>query len=143
MADRARPHRNPSGAGNGRSLPQEFGDGRGESGGAGGAEVDGFQHLRETAGAAGVLADAVAEEFVDLGAPVRRVYSNYGFGTKILSCGRYPRSFGEYAVAGTDICTLKFEYLALLYEHPFTEKRLLGFMSDWKKAFGDTTWPRA
>ena len=83
------------------------------------------------------------DQDVDLVAPVRKIYSNYGFTTKILSCGRYPRSFGEYAVAGTDICTLKFEFISLLYDHPFTEKRIFGFMSDWKKTFGDETWPRA
>jgi transaldolase len=83
------------------------------------------------------------DQDVDLVAPVRKIYDNYGFATKILSCGRYPRSFGEYAVAGTDICTLKFEFISLLYEHPFTEKRQLGFMADWKKTFGDETWPKA
>jgi transaldolase len=83
------------------------------------------------------------DQDVDLVAPVRRIYDNYGFGTKILSCGRYPRSFGEYAVAGTDICTLKFEFISLLYEHPFTEKRMTGFMADWKRTFGDETWPKA
>ena len=83
------------------------------------------------------------DQDVDLVAPVRKMYDNYGFTTKILSCGRYPRSFGEYAIAGTDICTMKFEFIPLLYEHPFTEKRMLGFMADWKRSFGDQTWPKA
>lgn len=90
----------------------------------------------------GPLEQSVDQD-VDLVAPVRKIYSNYGFATKILSCGRYPRSFGEYAVAGTDICTLKFEFIPLLFEHPFTEKRMRGFASDWSKAFGDKTWPGA
>ncbi|MGO9307897.1 MAG: transaldolase family protein [Spirochaetia bacterium] len=85
--------------------------------------------------------DQALDQEVELVAPVRRVYDNYGFPTKILSCGRYPRSFGQFAVAGTDICTLRFEYLALLYEHPFTEKRMRGFMADWEGAFGKITWP--
>ena len=85
--------------------------------------------------------DQALDQEVDLVAPVRRMYANYGFETKILSCGRYPRSFGEFAVAGTDICTLRFEFLTLLYEHPFTEKRMRGFMDDWRRTFGDTTWP--
>jgi transaldolase len=82
------------------------------------------------------------DQDVDLVGPVKKMYSNYGFQTKILSCGRYPRSFGEYAVAGTDICTLKFDFISLLYEHPFTDKRMRGFLDDWKKAFGDATWPK-
>ena len=78
---------------------------------------------------------------VNLVAPVRKIYDNYGFATKILSCGRFPRIFGQFAVEGTDICTLKFNYMKLLYEHPFTEVRMNGFMDDWHSAFGDSTWP--
>ena len=54
-------------------------------------------------------------------APVRKIYDNYGFKTKILACGRYPRLFGEIAVAGADICTMRMEFMRLLYEHSFTE----------------------
>lgn len=81
------------------------------------------------------------EQDVDLVTPVRKVFAHYGFKAKILSCGRFPRAFGEFAAAGTDICTMKFEYLKLLYEHPYTEKRMAGFARDWKSVFGDTTWP--
>ncbi len=90
----------------------------------------------------GPLDQAVDQE-VDLVTPVRRIYDNYRFPTRILSCGRYPRSFGEFAAAGTDICTLRFEYLSLLFEHPFTEKRQRGFAADWQAAFGAATWPRS
>jgi hypothetical protein len=72
--------------------------------------------------------------------PVRKIYDNYGFKTKILSCGRLPRAFGEFAMAGTDICTLKLEYLKMLYEHPFTDKRMLGFVENWQAVFGEKTW---
>lgn len=85
--------------------------------------------------------DQALDQRVDLVTPVRAIYGNYGFKTKILSCGRYPRAFGEFAVAGTDICTLRFEFLKLLYEHPFTDKRIRGFVSDWQTVFGDATWP--
>jgi transaldolase len=87
--------------------------------------------------------DQALDQEVELVAPIRKVYDNYGFATKILSCGRYPRGFAGFAVAGTDICTMRFEYLSLLYEHPFTEKRMRGFMDDWEAVFGKaTTWPR-
>jgi transaldolase len=74
-------------------------------------------------------------------APVRKIYNNYGFRTKILSCGRFPRIFGQFAEAGTDICTMRIEYMKLLYEHSFTDKRMSGFMKDWSATFGDKTWP--
>jgi len=85
--------------------------------------------------------DQVLDQEVELVAPVRKIYDNYGFNTQILSCGRLPSSFGEFAVAGTDICTLRFEFLRMLYEHPFTEKRMNGFLQDWRGTFGDETWP--
>lgn len=85
--------------------------------------------------------DQVLDQQVDLVAPVRKVFDNYGLETKILSCGRLPRAFGEFAVAGTDICTLKYEFLKLLFEHPYTDKRMTGFIQDWQGVFQDQTWP--
>jgi len=85
--------------------------------------------------------DQASDTPVSLVAPVRRIYDNYGFQTQILSCGRFPRLFGEFAVAGTDICTMKLEYMKLLYEHPFTDRRMHGFLDDWRASFGEQTWP--
>ena len=85
--------------------------------------------------------DQTSDTPVELVSPVRQIFTNYGFRTKILSCGRFPRLFGEFAVAGTDICTMKIEYMKLLYEHPFTDKRMAGFLNDWSKVFGNDTWP--
>jgi transaldolase len=85
--------------------------------------------------------DQALDQETDLVAPVRKIYDDGRFPTRILSCGRYPRSFAEFAAAGTDICTLRFEFLGLLFEHPFTEKRMRGFTADWQAAFGQATWP--
>ena len=87
--------------------------------------------------------DQVQDQEVDLVAPVRRMYDVQHYATQILACGRYPRSFGEFAAAGAHICTLRLEFITLLYEHPFTEKRMRGFSSDWQAAFGGATWPAA
>lgn len=84
--------------------------------------------------------DDASDTPVELVAPVRKVYDNYGFKTKILSCGRYPRSFASFAIAGTDICTLKFMYFKLLYKHPFTDQRIGGFVDEWRSVFGNETW---
>lgn len=86
--------------------------------------------------------DQVLDQPVDIVKPVRTIFRNYGYTTRILSCGRLPRSFGEFAEAGTDICTLKFEFLKMLFEHPYTDKRMDGFLADWRAAFGDATWPK-
>jgi transaldolase len=87
--------------------------------------------------------DQVLDQPVEIVKPVRTIFRNYGFATKILSCGRLPRSFGEFAEAGTDICTLRFEFLKLLFEHPFTDKRMSGFLDDWRAVFGNAVWPKA
>lgn len=87
--------------------------------------------------------EQVLDQEVDMVAPVRKIYANYGFKTKILSCGRFPRAFGQFAEAGTDICTMRFEFMKLLFEHPYTDQRVNGFMADWKQAFGEATWPGA
>jgi hypothetical protein len=33
------------------------------------------------------------------------------------------------------------EFMRLLYQHPFTDQRMNGFLRDWQGAFGDRTWP--
>jgi transaldolase len=85
--------------------------------------------------------DQVVDQPVDLVRPIRQIFQNYGFTTKILSCGRFPRAFGDFAVAGSDICTVRFDFLKLLFEHPYTDTRMHGFLTDWQSVFGDATWP--
>jgi len=36
---------------------------------------------------------------------------------------------------------MKLEYMKLLYEHPFTDRRMHGFLDDWRASFGEQTWP--
>jgi transaldolase len=86
--------------------------------------------------------DQALDQDVDLVGPVRKIFDNYKFPTRILSCGRFIKSFGEFAAAGTDICTLRFEFMSALFEHPFTEKRMRGFTADWEGVFGKETWPK-
>lgn len=76
----------------------------------------------------------------DMIAPIRQIYTNYSFSTKILACGRYPRLFGEIVAAGADICTMRMEFMRLLYEHSLPT-RLHGFLKSWQSVFGDKTWP--
>jgi transaldolase len=85
--------------------------------------------------------DQATDSMLELVAPIKKIYANYGFHTKVLSCGRYPRLFGEVAAAGTDICTMRMEYMRLLYEHTFTDARMQSFMKTWRTVFGDQTWP--
>jgi transaldolase len=85
--------------------------------------------------------DTVSDTPVEIVGPVRQIYAACGYPTKILSCGRFPRGVGAYAAAGTDMITLRREFLGAAYEHPYTDKRISGFLSDWARAYGDATWP--
>ena len=85
--------------------------------------------------------DQEVDSWFELVGPVKKMYANYGYQTKVLSACRYPRGFAEYCIAGTDICTMKREFLELLYEHAYTDKRMHGFTADWQAKFGDTLWP--
>jgi transaldolase len=85
--------------------------------------------------------DLTSDTPVEIVAPVQKAFANYNLPTKILSCGRFPRHFAQFAADGTDICTLKLEFMKLLFDHPYTEKRMTGFLGDWQKTFGDQTWP--
>lgn len=87
--------------------------------------------------------DQHTDSMIEMVGPVRKIYDNYGFTTKILSAGRFARLFGQIAAAGTDICTMKIEFMRLLYHDPFTDYRMQGFMDDWKAVFGDITWPES
>jgi transaldolase len=85
--------------------------------------------------------DLEQDEPVRVVASVRAIYDRSGSATKILSAGRFPRSFGEYAADGSDIITIRMEFMTLLFEHSFTDKRLQGFLNDWQKVHGNKTWP--
>ena len=85
--------------------------------------------------------DLEQDEPVRIVAPIRAIYDRSGFTTKILSAGRFARSFGEYAADGSDIITIRMEFMKPLFEHSFTDKRMQAFLGDWGKTFGDKTWP--
>lgn len=87
--------------------------------------------------------DLEQDQPVQIVAPIREILDRNGYTTKLLSAGRYARSFGEYAAAGTDIITARMQFLKLYFEHAFTDKRLQGFLADWKNEFGDRSWPTA
>jgi transaldolase len=84
--------------------------------------------------------DLEQDEPVEIVATVRAIYDRSGFSTKILSAGRFPRSFGKYAADGSDIVTIRMEFIKGLFEHSFTDKRMQGFRNDWEAAHGGKTW---
>ena len=87
--------------------------------------------------------DTVSDVPVRIVEPVKQIFKNYGYTTRVLSCARFPRSTAEFAMDGSDLCTLGIEFWRMLFDHPYTYQRMMGFGEDWRRAFGDQKWPTA
>jgi transaldolase len=82
--------------------------------------------------------DAVGHIGMDLARQIKTVYQNYGFTTEIIVAAvRHPTHVLEAALAGADVCTMNFEVMSQLYQHPLTDIGIELFLSDWKKVPGE------
>ncbi len=78
--------------------------------------------------------DAVGHIGMDLVRQIKTIYSNYGFATQILVAAvRHPVHVLEAALAGADVCTMFFDVMKQLFEHPLTDQGIQMFLEDWKK----------
>ena len=83
--------------------------------------------------------DAVGHTGMDLVKQIRTIYDNYDYETQILAAAiRHPVHVLEAALAGADVCTMFFDTLKMLYDHPLTDIGLDIFLKDWAKATGQT-----
>lgn len=77
--------------------------------------------------------DNVGHFGMDLVRQIKQIYDNYGFETEIIVAAvRHPQHVLEAALAGAHICTMRFEQLEQLYDHPLTDKAIEMFLEDWK-----------
>jgi transaldolase len=61
------------------------------------------------------------------------IYEIYGIQTEVLAASiRHPRHVVEAAVAGADICTMPFDVMRKLFNHPLTDLGLERFLADWE-----------
>ena len=82
--------------------------------------------------------DAVGHTGMELVRQIRTIYDNYGYETKILTAAvRHPEHVLQAALAGSDVCTMFFDTLKLLHEHPLTDVGLDIFLKDWAKAVAE------
>ena len=82
--------------------------------------------------------DAVGHTGMELVRQTRAIYDNYGYETKILTAAvRHPEHVLQAALAGSDVCTMFFDTLKLLHEHPLTDVGLDTFLKDWAKAVAE------
>jgi len=78
--------------------------------------------------------DAVGHVGMDLVHQIRAIYDNYDFSTEIIVAAvRHPTHVLEAALAGADVCTMFFDVMGQLLDHPLTDLALAQFLDDWKK----------
>src|SRR5437773_5850300 len=78
--------------------------------------------------------DVVGHFGMEVVRQIKTIYTNYGFNTQILTAAvRHPTHVLEAALAGSDVCTMSFEVLEQLYQHPLTDIGIDIFLKDWAK----------
>jgi transaldolase len=77
---------------------------------------------------------------MDLVREIRTIYDNYGFKTMILTASvRSPIHVIDAGLAGSDIATMPFKVLDMLFSHPLTDRGLEQFLKDYNRVYQDTT----
>lgn len=78
--------------------------------------------------------DDVSTSGMDLISQIVQIYRNYDYKTQILVASiRHPLHVVEAALMGADVCTMPFNVIDKLFNHPLTDIGLEKFLSDWKK----------
>lgn len=77
--------------------------------------------------------DAAGQDGVELVEQIRQIYDNYDYPTEIIVAAvRHPMHVIRAALCGADICTVNFEILGMLTEHPLTDVTLKRFLAAWE-----------
>ena len=78
--------------------------------------------------------DGIGQDGMQLVREIKTIYSNYGYKTKIIVAAvRHPMHVLQGALAGAEVCTMRFEIMKQLFEHPLTDTGLKKFLADWAK----------
>jgi len=78
--------------------------------------------------------DYVGHDGMEVVRQIKTIYDNYKFETQIIvAATRTPLHMLESALAGAHICTLSFDLMKMLYDHPLTEQGVELFLKDWAK----------
>jgi transaldolase len=75
--------------------------------------------------------DRIGADGFEVVEKIKKIFVNYRYSTKLLVAGiRSPLTVLEAALAGADVCTMPFEVLSMLYQHPLTEQGINIFLKD-------------
>jgi Transaldolase len=81
--------------------------------------------------------DDISSEGLKLIRDIKTIFDNYDFDTQIIVASvRHPMHVLEAALIGADICTMPFEVMKKLFQHPLTDKGIELFLKDWEKVPG-------
>lgn len=78
--------------------------------------------------------DFVGHRGIEIVEQIHRIYKNYGYETEIIVAAvRHPIHVLEAGLIGADVCTMNFEVMNMLYDHPLTDIGIDMFLKDWEK----------
>jgi len=78
--------------------------------------------------------DDISTSGMDLISQIVQIYRNYNYKTQVLVASvRHPLHVVEAALIGADVCTIPFDVIKKMFNHPLTDLGLEKFLSDWKK----------
>lgn len=78
--------------------------------------------------------DDISISGMDLISQIVQIYKNYDYPTQVLVASiRHPLHLVEAALIGADVCTMPFDVINKLFNHPLTDIGLEKFLKDWKK----------
>jgi len=78
--------------------------------------------------------DDISTSGMDLISQIVQIYRNYNYKTQVLVASvRHPLHVVESALIGADVCTIPFDVIKKMFNHPLTDIGLEKFLNDWKK----------
>jgi transaldolase len=78
--------------------------------------------------------DDISTGGMDLISQIVQIFRNYDYKTQVLVASiRHPLHVVEAGLIGADVCTMPFEVINKMFNHPLTDIGLKKFISDWQK----------
>ncbi len=78
--------------------------------------------------------DDTGHEGMDLLEDIMGIVENYQFSTEVIAASiRHPFHVLEAARIGSDIATVPFNVLKMMFNHPLTDRGMERFLADWEK----------
>lgn len=78
--------------------------------------------------------DAVGQDGMEMVEQIRTIFDNYELPAQILVAAvRHPIHVLQAALIGADACTMSFDVMQQLFEHPLTDVGIRQFLEDWRK----------